>query len=172
MVPLAEHLLPAFDRRPARAALEKEPALTRAEFQRLAEFRFQLRRFLHFSSIAAEKTGLRSQQYQLLQCVYGMPDALEPTIANVAARMLLKHNSAVELVDRTIEQGLLRRAPDPTDSRCILLRVTPLGERALGSLAASHLEELDQAGPELIRALRRVLVRKTTSSGRGAGKAS
>ena len=64
------------------------------------------------------------QQYQLLQCVYGMPDALEPTIANVAARMLLKHNSAVELVDRTIEQGLLRRAPDPTDTvaSCYVLR--------------------------------------------------
>jgi DNA-binding MarR family transcriptional regulator len=132
-------------------------ALNRTEFQRLAEFRFQLRRFLHFSSAAAESGGLRPQQYQLLQCVYGMPDELPPTIAHVAARMLLKHNSAVELVDRTIEQGWLRRSSDPTDHRCILLRLTPQGERALASLAAHHLVELEQAGPELIRALRRVL---------------
>jgi DNA-binding MarR family transcriptional regulator len=138
--------------------------LTRADIQRLAEFRFQLRRFLNFSNAAAEEAGLRPQQYQLLQCVSGMPDELEPTIAHVAARMLLKHNSAVELVDRTIEQGLLRRAADPLDHRRILLRVTAQGERVLASLATYHLEELDHAGPELIRALRRVLSPKAAPS--------
>jgi len=132
--------------------------LTRAQMRRLAEFRFQLRKFLHFSSLAADAAGIRAQQYQLLQCVWGMPEELDPTIANVAARMLLKHNSAVELVDRTIEQGLLRRCPDPTDHRRILLRMTPLGEKLLGSLAAWHLRELEETGPELIRALRRVLL--------------
>jgi DNA-binding MarR family transcriptional regulator len=126
--------------------------------RRLAEFRFQLRKFLHFSGQAAEGAGLRAQQYQLLQCVWGMPEELDPTIANVAARMLLKHNSAVELVDRTIEQGLLRRAPDPTDHRRILLRMTPHGEKLLASLAAWHLRELEETGPELIRSLRRVLI--------------
>lgn len=137
----------------------KEPApLTRAQMRRLAEFRFQLRKFLHFSTLAADAAGIRAQQYQLLQCVWGMPEELDPTIANVAARMLLKHNSAVELVDRTIEQGLLRRSPDPTDHRRILLRMTPQGEHLLGSLAAWHLRELEVTGPELIRALRRVLL--------------
>ena len=126
--------------------------------RRLAEFRFQLRKFLHFSSLAANAVGIRTQQYQLLQCIWGMPEELDPTIANVAARMLLKHNSAVELVDRTIEQGLLRRCPDPTDHRRILLRMTGLGEQMLGSLAAWHLRELEETGPELIRALRRVLL--------------
>jgi DNA-binding MarR family transcriptional regulator len=136
-----------------------EPApLTRAQMRRLAEFRFQLRKFLHFSSLAAGAAGLRAQQYQLLQCVWGMPEELDPTIANVAARMLLKHNSAVELVDRTIEQGLLRRCPDPTDHRRILLRLSPHGEQLLASLAAWHLRELEETGPELIRALRRVLL--------------
>ena len=92
------------------SSTSSEPVpLTRAQMRRLAEFRFQLRKFLHFSSLAADAAGLRAQQYQLLQCVWGMPEELDPTIANVAARMLLKHNSAVELVDRTIEQGLLRR---------------------------------------------------------------
>lgn len=136
---------------------EPQP-LTRAQMRRLAEFRFQLRKFLHFSSLAADRAGVRAQQYQLLQCVWGMPEELDPTIANVAARMLLKHNSAVELVDRTIEQGLLRRCPDPTDHRRILIRMTPQGEKLLGSLAAWHLRELEEMGPELIRALRRVLL--------------
>jgi len=138
--------------------VKEPPPLSRAQMRRLAEFRFQLRKFLHFSSLAADAAGIRAQQYQLLQCVWGMPEELDPTIANVAARMLLKHNSAVELVDRTIEQGLLRRSPDPTDHRRILLRMTPQGEKLLGSLAAWHLRELEETGPELIRALRRVLL--------------
>jgi DNA-binding MarR family transcriptional regulator len=147
--------------RPGRPVARKRAAsvsgLDLAQLQRLAEFRFQLRRFLHFSTVAAEQAGLRNQQYQMLQCVGGMPDGMPPTIANVAARMLLKHNSAVELVDRAIDQGLMRRSADPLDHRCILLRVTPEGERLLASLAEFHMQELEQSGPELVRALHRVL---------------
>jgi len=172
MTIIATRLLEESGRSPAPSGHGVDDAPTRTEFQRLAEFRFQLRRFLHFSNVAAEQAGLRPQQYQLLQCVSGMPDELDPTIAHVAARMLLKHNSAVELVDRTIEQGLLRRVQDPTDQRRILLRVTPQGERVLAALASYHLEELNQAGPELIRALRRILTMKTNSSPRNARRAS
>ncbi len=125
--------------------------------RRLAEFRFQLRRFLHVSQSAEERMGLPHQQYQLLQCVGGAPEGMAPTIANVAARMLLRHNSAVELVDRTIDQGLLRRCPDPADHRCILVSVTPKGARVLASLARFHTRELEQSGPELVRALEHIL---------------
>jgi DNA-binding MarR family transcriptional regulator len=159
---------PSLSRKGQRLHAVKEPTpLTRVQMRRLAEFRFQLRKFLHFSSLVAGAAGVRAQQYQLLQCIWGMPEELDPTIANVAARMLLKHNSAVELVDRTIEQGLLRRCPDPTDHRRILLRMTPLGEKLLGSLAAWHLRELEETGPELIRALRRVLLTPQQQNGNG-----
>ena len=148
--------------------------------QRLAEFRFQLRRFLHVSQEAAERLGLHNQQYQMLQCVGGMPDGILPTIANVAERMLLKHNSTVELVDRTIEQGLLRRLGDEADHRRILLRVTPQGERILATLAEFHTRELEQSGPELVRALdaivhaARLASRQAArhASGRVAGRAT
>jgi DNA-binding MarR family transcriptional regulator len=147
-----------------RSSAQRVSTISADQFHKLAEFRFQLRKFLQFSHVAAERSGIRPQQYQLLLCVFGMPQELDPTIANVASRMLLKHNSAVELVDRTIEQSLLRRSSDPTDHRRILLRVTPEGERILASLADYHLQELEQAGPELIRALRRVLNIKPSSS--------
>ncbi|MGA7340566.1 MAG: MarR family winged helix-turn-helix transcriptional regulator [Terracidiphilus sp.] len=157
--------------RAGRAVLRKPaahaPSLDVAHLQRLAEFRFQLRRFLHFSQAAAEQAGLRNQQYQMLQCVGGMPVGVEPTIVNVAARMLLKHNSAVELVDRAIEQGLLRRSADRDDHRRILLRVTPQGERMLASLAEFHSQELEQSGPELVRALQHVLHASRRSPERG-----
>jgi DNA-binding MarR family transcriptional regulator len=71
--------------------------------------------------------------------------------------MLLKHNSAVELVDRTIEQGLLRRSDDEADHRRILLRVTPQGERILAALAEFHTRELEQSGPELVSSLDGIL---------------
>ena len=128
-----------------------------AHLRRLAEFRFQLRRFLHVSQATAERVGLHNQQYQMLQCVGGIPEGMAPTIAKVAERMLLKHNSAVELVDRTIEQGLLRRSNDEADHRRILLRVTPQGERILAALAEFHTRELEQSGPELVRALDSIL---------------
>jgi DNA-binding MarR family transcriptional regulator len=131
--------------------------LTASELQRLSEFRFQMRRFLHFSQQAAEKVGLRAQQYQLLLAIFGMPDGTAPTIAAVADRLLLKHNSTVELVDRTIEQGLLRRVNDPIDQRRILLRLTERGEHLLHSLAAFHKDEINATGPELLRSLRMVL---------------
>lgn len=141
----------------ATASATRAPRLDVAHLRRLAEFRYQLRSFLHASQAAAEQAGLRNQQYQMLQCVGGIPEGMAPTIANVAERMLLKHNSAVELVDRTIEQGLLQRTGDDSDHRRILLRVTPLGERVLASLAEFHTRELEQSGPQLLRALNRVL---------------
>jgi DNA-binding MarR family transcriptional regulator len=166
---LSQNVLAPTRRKRGYAAAQKPGAAETIgveQFRKLAEFRFQLRKFLHFSHAAAEQCGVRPQQYQMLQCISGMPAELDPTIANVAARMLLKHNSAVELVDRTIEQGLLRRCPDPTDHRRILLRVTTQGERILASLAEYHMQELEQAGPELIRALRRVLSMKPAADTR------
>ena len=58
------------------------------QLRRLAEFRYQLRRFLHFSQAAADEAGIPHQQYQLLQCVRGIPPGVEPTIANIALTML------------------------------------------------------------------------------------
>lgn len=142
-----------------------------AHLRKLAEFRFQLRRFLHVSQAATERVGLHNQQYQLLQCVGGMPDGVVPTIANVAKRMVLKHNSTVELVDRTIVQGLLSRVSDEADHRRILLRMTPQGERILAELAEFHMRELEQSGPELVRALDGI-VQATSHAARRAAKSA
>jgi DNA-binding MarR family transcriptional regulator len=125
--------------------------------RRLAEFRFQLGRFLHMSQPVAGRAGQHNRQYQMLQRVGGMPEGMAPIIANVAKRMLLKHNSTVELVDRTIEQGLLHRLGDEADHRRILLRVTPQGERNLAALVEFHTRELELSGPELVRALDSIL---------------
>lgn len=119
----------------------------------LADFRFELRRFLHFSEQAASEAGLQPQQHQLLLQVAGAPEDATVTIAYAAERLGLKHNSAVELVDRSVREDLLERAEDPTDKRRALLRVTRKGHRLLSRLSGEHARELTEAAPRLMRAL-------------------
>lgn len=120
---------------------------------RLADFRYRLRGFLHFSEQAALAAGLQPQQHQLLLQIAGAPADAAPTIAYAAERLGLRHNSVVELVNRSVDEGLLQRTDDPADARRVLLRVTAKGDRVLSRLAAHHHNELEVMGPALIDAL-------------------
>jgi len=122
----------------------------------LAEFRYHLRGFLNFSDGVAEEAGLHPQQYQLLQVVAAVPKDEMPTIAYVAARLYLRHNSTVELVNRTEQQGMLKREIDAVDHRKVLLRLTPRGKEQLTCLVVRHYAQLKQWAPEMIEVLRKV----------------
>jgi DNA-binding MarR family transcriptional regulator len=122
----------------------------------LAEFRFELRCFLHFSEAAALNAGLHPQQHQLLLQVAGAPAGTATTIAYAAGRLGLKHNSAVELVDRSEREGLLARAVDATDKRRAILRLTRNGKRLLGRLAGDHARELNELAPRLAKTLQHI----------------
>ncbi len=123
----------------------------------LAEFRHQLRGFLVASEEAAQQAGLHPQQHQLLLAIAGAPSGVSSSIAYAAERLRLKHNSVVELVDRSEREGLLRRGPDPQDGRRVCLGVTARGRRVLKKLSQVHLRELNSQAPHLIRALQDVL---------------
>jgi DNA-binding MarR family transcriptional regulator len=120
----------------------------------LADFRYELRRFLQFSEAAAAQVGLQPQQHQLLLQLAGAPEGTAVTIAYAAERLGLRHNSTVELVDRSAREGLLRRKTDPSDRRRALLHLTPKGRQILGRLSGEHARELNQLGPRLERALK------------------
>ena len=122
----------------------------------LADFRFELRRFLLFSESAALEAGLHPQQHQLLLQVAGAPNGTIVTIAYAAERLGLKHNSAVELVDRSEREGLLERIADLDDRRRTILRVTRKGRQVLGRLAGDHARELNEMAPRLIKSLRHI----------------
>jgi DNA-binding MarR family transcriptional regulator len=122
----------------------------------LADFRFELRRFLLFSESAALEAGLHPQQHQLLLQVAGAADGTTVTIAYAAERLGLKHNSAVELVDRSEREGLLERIADLDDRRRTILRVTRKGRQVLGRLAGDHARELNEMAPRLIKSLRHI----------------
>jgi DNA-binding MarR family transcriptional regulator len=124
--------------------------------QTLAEFRYQLRKFLHFSETAALEAGLHPQQHQLLLQIAGAPSGAIVNIAYVADRLGLKHNSAVELANRCETEGLLERFVDPQDKRRAILFVTRKGKRVLDRLSENHAQELNDAAPRLALALKQI----------------
>ncbi len=121
--------------------------------QVLAEFRHQLRVFLHFSEEAAAKLGLQSQQHQLLLQLAGAPDGVAPTIGYSADRLGLRHNSVVELSKRCEEAGLITRRHEDLDRRCVVLEVTEKGSLLLEALSIDHARELNELAPQLVRTL-------------------
>jgi DNA-binding MarR family transcriptional regulator len=120
---------------------------TDADYERLLAFRTALRQFLHWSGEQAAAVGLTPQQHQLLLAIRGHPGADRPTVGDVAEHLLLRHHSAVELVDRAEHVGLVERLIDADDRRVVRLSLTPTGRRLLERLSQSHLEELARLTP-------------------------
>ena len=123
--------------------------LDRADFENLLAFRTGLRRFLHWSQTQAQAAGLTPAQHQLLVAIKGHPGGQPPTVGDLAGYLLLRHHSAVELVDRAVAAGLVRRCPDPDDGRVTRVGLTADGESRLARLAPAHLDELRELAPVL-----------------------
>jgi len=126
--------------------------LTDEQFGRILEFRVALRRFGRFSEEQAAKLDMTAAQYQLLLAIRGHPDPRGPTIADLARALLVRHHSAVGLVDRTQDLGLIERRRDSDDHRLVRLALTPLGHERVNALAQAHLKELHQLA-EVLAAL-------------------
>ncbi|WP_158819907.1 MarR family transcriptional regulator [Granulicella sp. S156] len=126
------------------------------DIQLLAKFRREIRRFLQFSDQAAASVGLQPQQHQLLLQVARAPDGTLITIGYIADVMGLRHNTAVELSKRCELAGLVSRTHDPNDRRCVVLKLTTLGNRALRQLSDVHSRQLRELAPSLIQALTRI----------------
>jgi len=126
-----------------------EPDLSDAQYSELLEFRTSLREFLRWSEDQAQAAGLSPAEHQLLLAIRGQPGPDPPTIGDVARSLLLRHHSAVQLVDRAEKRDLVRRQPDSRDGRVVRLRLTPLGRRRLRRLSALHLEEIARLAPAL-----------------------
>ena len=133
--------------------MDTNKEISLSEYQALAEFRYQLRRFLRFSEEAARAVGLEPQQHQLLLALKGLPDERMATVGELAERLQIQHHSTVELIDRMVERNLLERSRDENDQRRVIISLTPYGEEVLRKLSLLHHEELRSTGPALVRAL-------------------
>jgi DNA-binding MarR family transcriptional regulator len=123
--------------------------LDQQDYERLLAFRTGLRRFLSWSGQQAEAAGITPAQHQLLLAIRGHPDPRGPTIGEIAGYLLVRHHSAVELIDRAATAGLVVRRADSEDGRTVRIVLTTDGRKRLERLAAAHLEELDRMTSQL-----------------------
>jgi DNA-binding MarR family transcriptional regulator len=133
--------------------------ITLPDYQSLAELRYQIRKFVHFSEQAARKARMEPRQHQFLLALKGLPGHMRPNIGALAERLQIEPHSAVELTNRLARGGYVRRrrTNGEQDRREVLLDLTAKGEKVLRELSLHHRAELLTAGPVLMSALGRVL---------------
>jgi len=110
-------------------------------YQKLARFRYALRRFLRFSEDVARDAGISPGQYQLLLFIRAF-GARPPIVADLAERLQVRHQSAVGLIDRCERAGLVERRPDADDGRRVRVALSSKGKRTLADLVARHAREI------------------------------
>ncbi len=125
------------------------PRVLQSEYQALANFRYALRQFLRFSEEAAQEVGLTPHQHQALLAIKGFPGRDRITIGELAERLQIRHHSAVGLVDRLSDQGLLKREQSNEDRRRVFVALSSKGAEILERLSATHKEELRRMEPQL-----------------------
>ncbi len=135
----------------------KAPRVTVTDQRALAAFRYELRQFLAFSEQAAREVGIEPQQHQLLLAVGGLPAKQRPNIRTLAERLCVQHHTAVALVDKLAERGLVRRERSLEDKREVLVRLTEPGADLLQELSRKHRLHLRSVGPEMVAALAAIL---------------
>ena len=134
-----------------------------ADYRALAALRYRIRLFLCEGDAASRRLGLEPQQYSLLLAIRGLPDGSEATIQALAERLILKHNSTVELIDRLEKRGYVCRIRSMDDRRYVLVKLLPRGQRLLEGVARQRLAELHAGGTALANALDTLLGRKPES---------
>jgi DNA-binding MarR family transcriptional regulator len=130
-----------------------EESISLADYRALAEFRYQIRRFLRFSEDAAYEAGIEPQQHQLLLAIKGLPEGRKATVGEIAERLQLRHHSTVELIDRLEKREFVERHRNEEDQRQVIVSLTPQGEEMLATVLRHTLAELRSSGPTFVQAL-------------------
>jgi DNA-binding MarR family transcriptional regulator len=116
--------------------------MSKVDFEALAGFRYQLRRFLRFSEEVARNNGVTPLQYQLMLQIKGFPGRDWASVAELAERLQAKHHGVVALISRSEAAGLVQRNPSRGDQRRVEVTLTPAGEQCLEHLGLLHRDEL------------------------------
>ena len=115
--------------------------MAKAEFEALAQFRYQLRRFLRFSEEATRRKGVTPLQYLLMLQIKGFPGRDWATVVELAERLQAKHHGVVALISRCEKAGLVARKLSRSDMRLVEVQLTKKGEQCLEQLARLHRAE-------------------------------
>jgi len=116
--------------------------MSKADFETLAHFRYQLRRYLRFSEEVTRGNGITPLQYLLLLQIKGFPGRESATVGELAERLQAKHHGVVSLISRCELAGLVRRSVSCGDRRQVDVQLTQKGNECLEQLAGLHRREL------------------------------
>jgi len=147
----------------ARTKTKTKITITTADYRALAAWRYRIRIFLQEGDAAARRAGVEPQQYLLMLAVRGLPENAEATVQTLAERLMLKHNSTVELIDRLEAHGYVRRRRSRDDRRRVLVELLPRGRKLVERVALHRLNELRADGAELVNALNELMGSKPKS---------
>jgi DNA-binding MarR family transcriptional regulator len=132
------------------------PIVNTPDFETLAAFRYQMRKFLRFSKDLLSSEDLTPDQYQALLAVRASAGARKLSIRDLAEQLQVRHHSTVGIVDQLVLRGAVVREVAPDDRRKILLTLTEKGEEMVQRLAPPHHQALGRLCPEMINTLQRI----------------
>ena len=118
------------------------PPMEKRDFETLANFRYEIRKFLRFSEQVARKAGITPLQYLMLLNIKGFPGREWATVGEIAQRLQAQHHGVVALVSRCEKQGFVERRRSTEDRRRIEVRLLPKGEEYVERLANAHRVQL------------------------------
>lgn len=150
--------------------MSENKTLLYSDFRALAEFRYQIRKFLRMSEEASREAGIEPQQYQLLLAIKGMPAGMRACVGSIAERLQIQHHSAVELVDRLEDNGYVLRQRSEQDRREVLIVLTARAERVLRELSSYHHALLQTNGSSLIASLKGIMKAKHPAAANNRGR--
>ena len=122
----------------ARSALPLE----KRDFEILADFRYQIRRFVRFSEEVTRQNGVTPLQYLLLLHVKGFPGRDWASVGELAERLQAQQHGVVALISRCEKLGFVERRQSSEDRRRIEIHLMKNGEKVLNKLARLHRAEL------------------------------
>jgi len=120
--------------------------LSKETFEQLAELRYQMRMFIHFSEEASRKMGITPQQHQLFLMIKGYPGRDYATPTELSERLQIKHHTCLGLLSRAEHLDLVYRTQNKQDHRSVWIHLTSKGEELLEQLSQIHLDELNRIG--------------------------
>lgn len=138
---------------PAPAATDRESAVLRDD---KLELRVWLRLLTCANLIEGRvRAGLRETfditlpRFDLLAQLDRAPDGL--TMSELSDRLMVSNGNITGLVDRLASEGLIMRAPSPSDRRRNRVKLTPAGKRAFDAMTPIHERWIDDLFAGLTR---------------------
>lgn len=119
------------------------------QYALLFTVRHAIRQYMRWSEQQAGLRGLSPQQHQLLLAIRAHRAEMAPSTGQVAEYLMVRPNSAVELIGRVEAMGLIVRCPDRSDQRVVRVALTDAGRALLEELAEAHLQELERIAGRL-----------------------